>query len=122
MTKWSSFYQRLASLSIVKPHWQWWLLLSFVLLLPTKNLCNLPIALMALAGLVMLVRGHPNLPERQQLWLLFVLFGCIWLPMVISLPDATSLSHSAATTGKFLRFPFMGVFVLVALRDRRTRR
>lgn len=106
---------------MVRTNWQWWLVLSFVVLLPTKNLFNLPVGIMAIAGLIMLVRRGPELPSRRDLMLLFGVFGCIWIPMVMSLPGATNLEHSATTTLKFLRFAFMGVFMLVALRDQRAR-
>lgn len=104
-------------LMVVRKNWPWWLILSFVALLPTKNLLNLPIGIMAVLGLGILLTRRPALPNRRALTLLFALFGCIWIPMVVSLIDAVELEPSILTTLGFLRFPLMGVFMMVALRE-----
>ena len=109
-------------LVLIKKNWQWWLMLAFVVLLPTKNLSNVSVGMMTIAGLVMLVRRDPRLPCRRNLVFLFALFACIWLPMLAALPGATNLEHAVITTLKYFRFVFMGVFVLVALQDERARR
>ena len=102
-------------------HGPWLLVLSFLVLLPTKNVFNIPFALMAIGGLVVW-RTQPEVLRGTQFKLLLVLFLCIWVPMVLALPDAFNVQHAAITTFKQLRFPLAGIFVLWALRSPNARR
>ena len=111
-----------SSKEIAKRNWQWWLILSFLVLLPTKNLFNLPVGIMTITGLVMMVRRWKALRHDRGLHFLLVLFGCFWIPMTLSLADAVNIGHSAKTTLSYLRFLPMGVFFLESLREERMRR
>ena len=108
-------------LTHLKKHWRWLLVLSFLLLLPTKNAFNIPFGIMTILGFVCVVRHYKKLVLDPGFRLLILLFGCIWIPMVIALFDAQYFEVSAITTLKFLRFLFAGVFVLTALADTKHR-
>ena len=80
--------------------WRWLLALSFLLLLPTKNLWSISVLVIAVLGLLQLVRGHipfrgdEGRPNRT----VALMFAALWLPMLFSLPTAVALDHSASTT------------------------
>ena len=98
------------------------LVVSFVVLLPAKTLFNVPILAMALAGAILWIRnGWQLLPRQSWQWLL-VLFGCVWVPMLIASVDAVDPGRSLKSIGLYPRFLLAGIFVLWALRDQRTRR
>ena len=106
----------------IKRHGGWFLIFSFLLLLPTKTLFNVPIALMAVCGLVLSVRNFARIrADRMTRWVL-ALFLCMWVPMLLSLPDAVNFPHAGVSTMKYLRFAFMGIFVVHALREPHARR
>ncbi|HRQ75273.1 MAG TPA: O-antigen ligase family protein [Phycisphaerales bacterium] len=93
----------------------WLLILLAMVLLPFRNAANAPMAVMAVIGGIMLIRNAKLILVDHRARLLFVLFGCIWLPMLISLPTAVEPKHSLSTSLMFLRFPLAGVFVLSVL-------
>lgn len=106
----------------VERHWRWVLILSFLVLLPTKTLFNIPIGIMSVAGLIIVVRRFSELRLDRAIRHMLILFACIWIPMLLALPDAVNFEHSSTTILKTLRFPFMGVFIVLALREEQTRR
>lgn len=92
------------------------ILLSFWLL-ASKAMFNAPLAVLALMGIVVLVR-HRELRQDPG-WRLFLLaWLCIWLPQVASLPDAVNMGRSLNTTLGFLKFPLAGAAIIWALRCR----
>lgn len=99
----------------------WWLIAAFPLVLPFGNAFELPLALMALAGLALLLRGGRELMRSPTIRWLFLLFACIWLPMLFSLPDAVNFKRSASTALVFLRFPLAALFAIQALRSDQAR-
>jgi hypothetical protein len=52
--------------------------------------------------------------------LMLTLFACLWLPMVLSLPDAVNFPRALSTTASFLRFPLAGIFIIQTLRAAQT--
>lgn len=89
------------------------LLILFTLVLFTsKSLYNIPVAIMAILGLRLTIisRGQIFLDPvvRGFTWL----FLLLWLPLLISLPDAANFQHSAQTVFPYLRFLFMGIYIL----------
>lgn len=100
----------------------WLLILIAMALLPFSNAANAPMAVMAIIGGVMLLRHAKPLLADHRAKLLLVLFGCIWLPMLVSLPTAIEPRHSLSTSLVFLRFPLAGVFVLSVLEKPEARR
>ncbi len=102
-------------------HYGWLLILSVLLLLPTKTLFNAPMIFMALIALYRLYREPRAIRADPQVRLIVVLFLCIWLPMLWSLPGAVDLARSASTARDFLRFPLAGIFIVQTLRAQRNR-
>ena len=104
--------------------WRWLLALSFLLLLPTKNLWSISVLVIAVLGLIQLVRGHipfrgdEGRPNRT----VALMFAALWLPMLFSLPTAVALDHSASTTAQYARFFFFGLGMIWLLSDPRCRR
>ncbi len=93
----------------------WLLVAAFILLQPFGNLFELPIAVMALLGLVFLLRQPRAVISSPALMPMLFVFGCFWIPMMVSLPDAVNFQRSLGTTLVFLRFPLAAVFALYAL-------
>lgn len=87
-----------------------------IFLLPFGRSVELPMAIMAIAGFVRLMLRPSEVLHDPAVRLLAGLFACIWLPMVFALFDAVSLNRSLSTTLVFLRFLFMGIYMLHALR------
>ena len=85
---------------------------SWVALLPTKNLWNIPIILMAVVGAAMLAVSWRKWWGIRAVRLMALVFLCLWLPMLPALVAATNFDHSLLTTMKFLRLPLAGVFMV----------
>lgn len=85
---------------------------SFFLLLPFGRVSNLSMLLMAIAGGVLLWRGGRALISHGPYRLFGLLFLCIWLPVVASVPDSVRFDRSLTTA---LLFPYVylaGVFLI----------
>ncbi len=95
--------------------WGWLLVAAFVLLQPVKNLFELPVALMALFGLIQLVRHPRDILGMPATRVVLLMFAAFWVPMLLSLTDAVSFRRSLETTLVFLRFPLAAVFACWAL-------
>ena len=100
----------------------WLLIALFILLQPFKNLFELPMALMAVLGLLLLLRQPRKILGSPAFAPMLVMFGCFWLPMVFSLTDAVSPARSLETVLVFLRFPLAAIFALWALDTEDARR
>ena len=89
---------------------------SCIVLVPFGRIVEVPVLLMAALGAVSLLR------HRQKWWLdprcrLFTLvFLCVWVPVLASLPDAIEPNSTGRIALNHLRFFFAGIFVLGALR------
>lgn len=94
------------------PDYGWGLVAVFILLQPFHNWFELPIALMAIIGVLKFLKEPQAIINMPAFKPLIILFACIWLPMVFSLTDAVNFQRSAETTLSFLRFPLAGIFVL----------
>ncbi len=102
-----------------KEHWAWLLIFSFLLLLPFK-LYEVPMGIMALIGLARLARAPRAAWQDPALRLMWLLFFCIWVPMLLSLTDAVNVNRALSTTLGFLRFPLAGIFIIQTLRAPQT--
>lgn len=96
-------------------HAPWLLILSCLALFTTKAAFNLPLLVMAIAGLVIGVRqrGIWRQPMVKEMLLLFV---CLWVPIVASLPDAVMPERAVSTAIRYLGFPLAGLYVIHVLR------
>ncbi len=91
------------------------LVLSALFLFISKSLYNYPIAIMACLGFLVCLQSRGKVFSKPAVRCFSLLFFCIWLPMLLSLTDAVSFEHSWHSTGPYLRFLFMGIFVISAM-------
>lgn len=66
----------------------WVPMVAYFALLPAEPLFNAPLIALAVLGLVLLARTRAAVLGDPRVRELTLLFGCVWLPMVASLPDA----------------------------------
>ncbi len=99
----------------------WWLVVLFLVLAPFRALYEVPMALMAIAGLALMLLNGRAMLQVPGVKLLLTLGLLIWLPMALSLPDAVEPGRAASTTLSFLRFLFAGAFIGLAMSEARTR-
>lgn len=99
----------------------WWLIVAFVFVMPLGKGFEVPLILMAFGGIALVLKNGRALWLHPSVRWLLLLFACIWLPLVIALPDAVYFERAARTALTFVRFPLAGVFALYALRDESVR-
>lgn len=100
-----------------------WVLMSLVLLLfATKTLFNFPLGLISIIGLWQSLRAPRRVFTDPDVKLLGLLFLCMWIPQITSLPDAVDPGRATSTAATYVHYFFAGVFMLNALRDEVTRR
>jgi O-antigen ligase len=92
------------------------LVLSVLVLLPLGRSAELPLAIAAIAGLVLLARGRLRLDDAG-VRLVLVLFACYWLPAFLSGFAAVEPGKTWATVATTLRFLPFALFAGWALRD-----
>ena len=93
------------------------LLLVSLYLFTSKSLYNISYALMALLGMYRLWRDTGFLQRTEETRLFCLLFLGIWVPMAISSTDAASMSRTAQTVWPYLRYFFVGIYVLYEMRQ-----
>ncbi len=101
--------------------WGELLILLTLLLLATRTAFNIAYGLLALAGLAMLIRRPRELLADPAVRLLALLFLCLWLPILASLPDAANPARAWSNALQYPRFLLAGIFVTVLLREPRRR-
>lgn len=90
---------------------------SFLLLLPFGRSSELPMFIMAVLGGV-LVWKH----GRQAVWqggakTFSLMFLCLWVPIVLSVPDSLWFKKSLSTALTYPRIYFAGIYLIWALRE-----
>ncbi len=109
----------LERLRLLRQEWGWPLVITACIgLLPIGRTVELPMAVLAIAGMYLVYRQGMSLLDDPMVPTWLGLFACIWLPMVFALPDAYKIGRGLETTLVFLRFAFMGLFILYLLRLR----
>ena len=92
------------------------LLLLSIALFVSKSLYNVPVSIMAVLGAGRAFRyRHALVKDRAGKYFL-ALFLCLWLPLVLSLPDAVNIEHSMRTALPYVRFLFAGFYLLLEVR------
>lgn len=84
---------------------------SCLALLPFGRAVEVPVLLMAAAGIVLVVRERRALLDLPGVRLFTLVFACMWLPVLASLPDAVNPERSLTVAVNHLRFLFAGVFM-----------
>ena len=105
------------TLVMIKIHWSLLLILSTVFLFATKTSFNIPIYIMAFAGIYRLIKNS-ELHRTPEIRFVHILFFSIWLPMLFSLTDAIDLSHSLKTTLPYMRFLFAAYFIIYEIKKK----
>ncbi len=96
----------------IKANLAFLLILLTLLLFVSKSLYNVPVAIMAIIGIWHSIRSARRIFSDPAIRVYSVLFLALWLPLLVSLPDAVNLGHSARTVFPYLRFLFMGIYIL----------
>ena len=90
--------------------------LAVLALLPLGSSSEVPLAIGAIAGLVLVWRHRSHVRGDHATALATMLFACYWLPTLISAPTAIAPAKSWATAGTLLRFLPFAWFAALALR------
>jgi O-antigen ligase len=102
-------------LPAITKHWPCLLILLAFIGFVSKSLYNYPVGIMAILGLYQLIRTPKILLHDYVLKIFSLVFLCLWLPLLISFPDAVNIKHSAHTVFPYLRFFFAGIFIITEL-------
>lgn len=93
--------------------------LAVLVLLPVGRLSELPVALAAIAGIVLVARARIDVRGDPALRLVIVLFACYWLPIVLSGFAAVAPARTWSTAASAARYLPFALFVVAALRTPR---
>ena len=96
--------------------WPLWLVLAPLVLLPFGRASEAPIVVMAIAGLVLAVRGRMRWNDAGTRPAA-ALFACYWLPTLVSAFGAVAPERTWSTVATTLRFLPFALFVVWAMRD-----
>ena len=104
----------------------WWaaiLIAAYPLLIPFSRSAEIPLSLLAITGIVLLMRQNKAIKRWPTSRALLLVFLCMWLPMAISSFDAFNPSGSWYHTLVSLRFLFAALAMawlsrFTAVRDR----
>ncbi|MDT3705251.1 MAG: O-antigen ligase family protein [Thiobacillus sp.] len=102
-----------------KAYYVTWLIFSCFLLFPFKRLVELPILIMTIGGGVLAYKYRETFFRAPSVKFFTLLFLCIWLPVLISVPDSYDPQKSGSTALVFLRLYLAGLFVIWALSDQK---
>jgi len=88
---------------------------SCLVLLPVGRLVEVPVLAMAAGGLWLAVSRRRALLANPGARLLIAVFLAVWVPVVLSVPDAVAAGETARVALNHLRFLFAGLFTVWAL-------
>ncbi len=101
----------------LKDNYAWLLIVSCLLLFTTKNKFNLPLLVMAILGSIQIIRHWPEVRANQAMRLMLLLFLCLWIPIVLSVPGAVEMQRAASTAMRYIGFILAGVFIVHSLQN-----
>ncbi len=90
--------------------------------LATENLTHYPIGVMCLLGLYKIRRDPKGALRSKNASLLLSVFACVWIPMLLAMPDAVNPGRALKTTLLYFHFLPAGLYVIYMLRDLIVRR
>jgi O-antigen ligase len=96
-----------------------WLIFSCFLLFPFRRSVELPMLIMAIGGGVLLYKYRRAFLQEPAIKMFTLLFACIWLPMLLSVPDSYAMEKSASTVLVFIRLYLSGLFVIWVMRNQK---
>jgi O-antigen ligase len=86
-----------------------------LLVLPIGRVVEVPVMLMAIAGVYLLVKHWRSWRHNPAFKLFACAFLLAWIPILISLPDAARPQSTTMMSVNHLRFAFSGVYILHVL-------
>lgn len=89
-----------------------------LLVLPIGRAVEVPVMLMAIAGVYLCARKWRALVELPAIRLFMGIFLLAWIPILVSLPDAVRYQSTGMMSINHLRFAFSGIFVIYVLSSR----
>lgn len=104
-----------AKINLNESFWLTLLIASPILLLPVGRSAELPIAIMAIWGLIKLIKFKTELFSRAPIRHFSLLFLLIWLPIMLSYPDSFSANQTLRVGASYLRFYLAGIFIIDTL-------
>ena len=104
----------------IKSNLAYLLIVSTLFLFISKSLYNIPMGIMAAIGLYRFIRSPKLIWSDPVTHVYIVLFLCLWLPLLISFIDAVNPARSARTLFPYLRFLFVGIYLIQEVRSSKT--
>ncbi len=98
------------------------LILLAIAALATEHGSHYPIGMLFLLGLVQWIRDPRTMHGSHGARLFATVFVCLWVPMLLSLPDAANPARAWKTTVLYLHYLPAGLYVVHMLADPRARR
>ncbi len=89
-----------------------WLVILCLTLFPIGRLAELPLILLAIVGIKVLVEKIRNNDWEKSTLLFSLFFLCLWVPILISLPDSYKFNKTSSLAIEYLRFFLSGLAVL----------
>ncbi len=112
----------LATSWFTRDQWPLLLIWSCLVVLPIGRVVEVPVMLMAIAGLYLLVKHWRSWRHNQAFKLFTYVFLLAWIPILVSLVDAVRPQSTAMMSVNHLRFAFSGIFILHVLSTPETHR
>ncbi len=98
------------------------LILFFVAALTTENLLHYPVGVAFLLGIYRIWLDPKKVLRSSDTRLFVSVFACVWIPMLLALPDAANPARAVKTTALYLHFLPAGLYIIHMLRDLMVRR
>src|ERR1700690_3530933 len=99
----------------ISKHYSTGLIFSCFVLFPVARSVELPVLIMAISGMVLAYKLGKDFFRTPAVKVFTLLAACIWIPMLLSLPDSYSFKDTGGAVLAFARLYFAGVFVIWAL-------
>jgi O-antigen ligase len=99
----------------LKEYWPCILILLTIIGFVSKALYNYPMGVMALIGLYRIITAPKEIWNDQIQKTFIIIFLSVWLPLLISFPDAVNQTRAAQTVFPYLRFLCAGLFIIQEL-------
>ena len=100
------------AVALIRENHGWILVASALLLLCTETLSLVALAVMAALGIYQVCRNPYPVCRDRSVRVLAILFLCLWLPQLVSLPGAVNLERSARIALLYPLYLFCGIFIL----------
>ncbi len=96
----------------LKNYWSCLLILLAIFGFVDKALYNYPVGIMAILGIYRFLKSPADIWNDSTQRFFLIMFLCLWLPLLISFPDAVNHERAAQTIFPYIRFLFAGIFII----------